>query len=67
MLSVAQGSLVIVDGKDVFWKGSKVEVVESIIVHSFDNSIMVKLDVSGADPVAVSEMQAAGIRVKVLQ
>ena len=66
MLSIAQGSLVIVDGKDVFWKGNKIDGVEAIIVHSFDNSIMVKLDLNGADPVAVSEMQAAGIKVKVL-
>jgi hypothetical protein len=66
MLSVAQGSLVIVDGKDVFWRGNKVEEVEAIIVHSFDNSIMVKLDVRGADPVVVSEMIAGGVKVKVL-
>jgi len=66
MLNTAQGQLVIIDGKDVYWTGTKVEGVEGIIVHSFDGSTMVKIDVRNASVVIVSEMVAAGIKVKVL-
>lgn len=67
MLSVAKGSLVIIDGKEVFWKGVKVEGVQDIVLHTIDGEATVKVDVRGADPVVVADMVESGIKVKVLK
>lgn len=63
MIQSAQGSLVIVDGSKVYWKGQQISAV-GVMVHSDVDSRVVKLRVNGDEAVAYAEMEAAGIKVR---
>lgn len=63
-MNLAQGSLVIVDLMTVYWKGTKVEGVEAVMVHADDDSQTVKLRVFGNQGELHAEMEAAGIRIR---
>lgn len=64
MIQATQGSLVIVDLMTVYWKGQKVDGVESVMVHADDDSQVVKLRVSGTQLDLCADMEAAGIRIR---
>ena len=64
MLQSAQGSLTIVDGRKVFWKGRPVPA-SSVMVHADEDSVLIKLRVDAAGPEPVyADMEAAGIKVR---
>lgn len=63
-MNISQGSLVIIDLMTIYWKGQKVEGIESVMVHADDDGQMVKLRVSGSQTALYAEMEAAGIRIR---
>jgi hypothetical protein len=65
-MMMAQGNLVIVDARKVFWRGWAVPGIESLRVVSIGEDVTVKLRLAhGADKALVADLTAAGIQVRV--
>ncbi len=65
-MNIATGNLAIVDGK-VFWKGQEIPV-ETLFLHFDGDTKLIKFEVLPTiDPLVLMEINAAGIRVRVLK
>lgn len=63
-MQLAQGSITIIDGNKVFWKGQPVPDVVSIKLNYEDGDTQIKLKVNGTADALYMEMVSAGIIVK---
>lgn len=63
-MQLAQGSLAIVDGDKVFWKGEAVPGIVSVKLNYEDGDTQVKLKVNGTADALYMDMVSAGIFIK---
>ena len=64
MLNTVQSNLVIVGGKDVYWKGALVPNVQHVFLHRGKRINRMVLVIENPDPMVTAELRAAGIIIK---
>lgn len=64
MVNGITGKLTLVDLRNVFWNGQRVDGVEGVFIHADENTELVKLDIRNGDPALAEDMEAAGVRIR---
>lgn len=59
-----QGRFTLIDFRKAFWNGTQVQGVENVFIQADQDSEMVKLVVRNGDESILSEMEAAGIKIR---
>lgn len=56
MVNGITGKLTLVDLRNVFWNGQRVDGVEGVFIHADENTELVKLEIRNGDPALAEDM-----------
>lgn len=64
-MNITQGSLVIIDGSKVLWKGKPIDVQFLAVSYTPEHGASCRMEVGSINAAEAAEMKAAGLKVKV--